>query len=72
MSSEHLSTSHQSLSEEEPSRVAWELTQGPGFVVLSNVFEAEPVEASLNILLHNFRERTGLTKGDIREYEKKR
>ena len=68
----HLSTDDESLSEEQLSRVVWELTDGPGYAVLSNVFEAEPVEASLQLLLQNFRERNGLTKGDIREYEKQR
>ena len=67
----HLSTD-ESLSEDQLSRVVWELNEGPGFAVLSDVFESEPVEASLQLLLHNFRERTGITKGDIREYEKQR
>ena len=62
----------ESLSEDQLSRVVWELTEGPGFAILSNVFEAEPVETSLQLILQNFGERNGLTKGNIREYEKQR
>ena len=65
-------STEESLSEEQLSRVVWELTDGPGFAVLSNVFESELVETSFQLLLQNFRERTGLTKGHIREYEKQR
>ena len=73
LTSEQLhSSTDESLSEEELSRVVWELTEGPGFAVLPNVFGSEPVEASFQLLLQNFRERTGLTKGNIREYEKQR
>ena len=62
----------ESLSKEQLSRVTLELTEGPGYAVLSDVFEANLVEASLQLLLHNFRERTGVTEGDIREYEEQR
>ena len=72
LTSEPPHLSNESLSKEQLSRVTWELTEGPGYAILSNVFEPELIEASLQLLLENFREKTGIKKGDIREYEKQR